>query len=131
MPDTIRAAVIGYGPMHHFGWAHSAWIDNAADFELVGVCDIDPERTEAAKADWPDIETWNDTADLFARDDIDLVSVVTPHFTHAPHRHRGAARGEARGRREGHVPERGRGHRDDHRRRGVREDPRGPSQPPP
>ncbi len=84
MPDTIRAAVIGYGPMHHFGWAHCAWIDHTPEFELVGVCDIDPERIEAAKADWPDIETWRDTGDLLAREDIDLVSVVTPHSTHAP-----------------------------------------------
>ncbi len=84
MPETIRAAVIGYGPMHHFGWAHCAWIDHTPEIELVGVCDINPQRTKAAKQDWPDIETWNDTADLFAREDIDLVSVVTPHYTHAP-----------------------------------------------
>ena len=84
MSDTIRAAVIGYGPMHHFGWAHCAWIDHAPEFELVGVCDREAERTEVARQDWPGIETWNDTEDLFARDDIDLVSVVTPHFTHAP-----------------------------------------------
>ena len=84
MRQSIRCAVIGYGAMHNFGWAHSAWIDNAEVFELVGVCDVDPARTEAAKADWPGIETWNDAAEVFARDDIDLVSVVTPHFTHAP-----------------------------------------------
>ena len=80
----IRCAVIGYGPMHHFGWAHCAWIDHTPRLELVGVCDLDPERTAVAVQDWPAIETWNDCAELFARDDIDLVSVVTPHFTHAP-----------------------------------------------
>jgi len=84
MPDTIRCAVIGYGPMHHFGWAHCAWIDHTPELELVGVCDINPERTEAAKTDWPGIESWNSTEDLLARDDIGLVSVVTPHFTHCP-----------------------------------------------
>ena len=84
MPDTIRCAVIGYGPMHNFGWAHCAWIDHTPELELVGVCDINPERTEAAKADWPDIESWNSTADLLAREDIHLVSIVTPHFTHCP-----------------------------------------------
>jgi len=84
MPDIIRCAVIGYGAMHHFGWAHCAWIEHTPELELVGVCDLERERTDAAKADWPGIETWNDTAELFARDDIDLVSVVTPHFTHAP-----------------------------------------------
>ncbi len=84
MPDTIRCAVIGYGPMHHFGRAHCAWIDHTSELELVGVCDIDPERAEVAKQDWPEIETWNSTAQLFAREDIDLVSIVTPHFTHCP-----------------------------------------------
>ncbi len=84
MPDTIRCAVIGYGPMHNFGWAHCAWINHTPELELVGVCDIDPERTTAAQADWPGIETWNSTAELHARDDIDLVSIVTPHFTHCP-----------------------------------------------
>ncbi|MGI5820120.1 MAG: Gfo/Idh/MocA family protein [Armatimonadota bacterium] len=84
MADTIRAAVIGYGPMHHFGRAHCAWIDHTPELELVGVCDIDPERAQVAQRDWPGIEIWTDTAELFARDEIDLVSVVTPHFTHAP-----------------------------------------------
>ena len=84
MPETIRCAVIGYGAMHNFGWAHCAWIDHTPELELVGVCDIDPERTAAAQADWPGIETWNATAELHARDDVDLVSIVTPHFTHCP-----------------------------------------------
>lgn len=84
MNSSVRCAVIGYGPMHHFGWAHCAWIDHTPELDLVGVCDIDPERTAVAREDWPGIETWNDSGELFARDDIDLVSVVTPHFTHAP-----------------------------------------------
>ena len=84
MTEAVRCAVIGYGPMHHFGWAHCAWIDHTPELDLVGVCDIDPGRTAVAKRDWPGIETWNELAELLGRDDIDLVSVVTPHFTHAP-----------------------------------------------
>jgi len=84
MPDTVRCAVIGYGPMHHFGWAHCAWIDHTPELELVAVCDLDPARTEVAAQDWPSIETYNSTAEMYDRADLDLVSIVTPHFTHCP-----------------------------------------------
>ena len=82
MEAPIRCAVIGYGPMHHFGWAHCAWIDHTPELRLVAVCDVDPERTAAALADWPSIETYESTAEMYDSADIDLVSIVTPHFTH-------------------------------------------------
>ena len=82
MTPPIRCAVVGYGPMHHFGWAHCAWIDHTPELELVAVCDVDPTRTAAAKADWPAIETYNSTAELYDQADVALVSIVTPHFTH-------------------------------------------------
>lgn len=84
MNGPIRCAVIGYGPLHNFGWAHSAWISATPDLELVAVCDKDPSRTVEAKRAFPHVRTYNDTADLLAQPDIDLVSIVTPHFTHAP-----------------------------------------------
>ena len=84
MPDKIRCAVIGYGAMHHFGWAHSAWIDHTPELELVAICDRDPERTAAAKQDWPQVQTHNSTAEMYASCELDLVSIVTPHFTHCP-----------------------------------------------
>lgn len=84
MSERIRCAVIGYGPMHNFGWAHCAWIDHTPELELITVCDLDPSRAEAAKEDWPSIETHNDLTAMLAEADIDLVSIVTPHFTHYP-----------------------------------------------
>lgn len=84
MPDTIRCAVIGYGPMHNFGWAHCAWIDHTPELQLIGVCDIDPARTAAAREDWPGIATWSSTGAMYEQAEIDLVSIVTPHFTHCP-----------------------------------------------
>lgn len=84
MPDSIHCAVIGYGPMHNFGWAHCAWIDHTADLDLLAVCDLDPSRIEAAKQNWPWIETYNSTVEMYRRAEIDLVSIVTPHFTHCP-----------------------------------------------
>ena len=82
--SPIGCAVIGYGPQHNFGWAHSAWIDHTPDLRLVGVCDIDPARTAAAKEAFPNIRTYNDVAEVWADPEIDLVSIVTPHFTHRP-----------------------------------------------
>lgn len=82
MTSPVGCAVIGYGPLHNFGWAHSAWIDATPDLRLVAVCDIDPARTEAAKEAFPNIRTYNDVADLWKDPEIELVSIVTPHFTH-------------------------------------------------
>jgi len=84
MLERIRCAVIGYGPMHNFGWAHCAWIEHTPELDLVAVCDLDPARTQAAKEDWPSIETYNHLTAMLAEADIDLVSIVTPHFTHCP-----------------------------------------------
>jgi len=80
----VRCAVIGYGAMHNFGWAHSAWIDHTPELELVAICDRDPERTAAANQDWPQVETYNSIAEMYGACDLDLVSIVTPHFTHCP-----------------------------------------------
>ena len=84
MEAPIGCAVIGYGPLHNFGWAHSAWIDATPELRLVAVCDLDPTRTAAAKEAFPHIRTYNDVAGVWADDEIELVSIVTPHFTHCP-----------------------------------------------
>ena len=82
MSSPIGCAVIGYGPQHNFGWAHCAWIDATPDLKLVAVCDISAERTAVAKEEFPNIRTVNEVAELWKDDEIQLVSIVTPHFTH-------------------------------------------------
>lgn len=84
MKAPIGCAVIGYGPQHNFGWAHSAWIDATPELRLVAVCDLDPTRTAVARQEFPGIRTYNAVEDLWADDEIQLVSIVTPHFTHCP-----------------------------------------------
>jgi len=81
---TVRCAVIGYGPAFNMGKAHVDWISQTEGLEAVAVCDIDPKRTEAAKKDFPAIQTFNDVAQMLKRAEIDLVTVVTPHNSHAP-----------------------------------------------
>jgi predicted dehydrogenase len=48
------------------------------------VCDIDPERLKAAKDEFPHLEIYASVTELLSKSDIDMVSIVTPHHTHAP-----------------------------------------------
>lgn len=84
MGEQIGCVVIGYGPKHNFGWAHSAWINATPELKLVGVCDADPTRTAAAAEAFPGIKTYRDVKDVWRDDEVQLVSLVTPHFTHCP-----------------------------------------------
>ena len=80
--DEIGCAVIGYGPTYNIGKLHARWISVVSRMKLCAVCDRDPVRTEQAKKDFPGIKTYNDTKDLYANPDIEMVTVATPNFTH-------------------------------------------------
>jgi len=84
MNSPLGCAVIGYGPLHHFGWAHAAWIEATPDLRLVAVCDRDPARTAAAKEAFPHVRTCQDVTEVWRDPEVELVSIVTPHFTHGP-----------------------------------------------
>lgn len=84
MNHPIGCAVIGYGPQHHFGWAHAAWIEATAGLRLVAICDRDSARAEVARHDFPHVRTTTDPVDLWRDPEVDLVSIVTPHHTHCP-----------------------------------------------
>jgi len=81
---TIRCSVLGYGPAFNMGKAHANLMVNTPGLELAAVCDLDPSRTTAAEEDFPGIRTYNSVKELCADPDVDLVSIVTPHNTHAP-----------------------------------------------
>ena len=80
----VRCAVIGYGAAHIFGRAHGRWIAAAPGLEWAAVCDKDPQRLEAAKNEFPHLNTYASITQLLDKADIDMVSIVTPHYTHAP-----------------------------------------------
>ena len=80
----IRCAVVGYGAAHIFGRAHGRWIDATPDLEWVAVCDTDTARLEAAVQEFPHLETYPGVDALLQGADVDMVSIVTPHHTHAP-----------------------------------------------
>lgn len=81
--DTgIRMGVIGYGGAFNMGKVHFDQAINAG-IKPAAVCDLDKARTEQAKADYPDIETFNNVEDFLTKAPVDLVTVITPHNTHA------------------------------------------------
>ena len=66
MADVIRGGVIGYGGAFNMGRSHAGSMQNTEGIECVAICDIDPERTKAAKEDFPNVRTYNDSDDFFA-----------------------------------------------------------------
>ena len=51
--------------------------------EIKAVCDIRKERAEAASKLF-ECDSYGDYRELLARDDIDVVHILTPHYLHAP-----------------------------------------------
>lgn len=82
--SELRCAVIGYGGAFNMGRAHLNWMNAASGLSGVAVCDLDPARTTQAAQDFPGIRTYNRVEDLLADPEVDLITVITPHNTHAP-----------------------------------------------
>ena len=80
MSKRIRAGLIGCGGISRQHIGALMQMDNA---EIVAVCDIKPDRLAAAAAQ-TGAEPMEDWTKLVARDDIDIVHVLTPHYLHAP-----------------------------------------------
>jgi len=78
---NVGCVVVGYGA--YMGKYHCEWIRNTEGLSLLAVCDVNPDRTEAAKKDFPRVKTYNDLDEMLKEQDIDLVTIVTPHNTHA------------------------------------------------
>jgi predicted dehydrogenase len=83
MSEKIKCGIIGYGPTFNWGWMHGKWIQAVDNMELVAICDRDKACLEKAKNDFPEIDMYSEMSKMLARGDIDLISVVTHHNTHA------------------------------------------------
>jgi len=75
----IKAAVIGLG----VGIQHCYGYEMCEKSDLVAVCDLLDERLKAAKEKFPDVRTYKDYREMFKKEDLDVVSIATPNFTHA------------------------------------------------
>src|SRR5690606_37588650 len=87
MTTELRVAMIGHGFM---GAAHSVgWRQAPAAFDLplaprmAVLVGRNPETTAEAAKSWGWEETSTDWRDVIARDDIDLIDIVTPGDSHA------------------------------------------------
>ena len=74
----LKVAIIGCGnifTMHSTSCAH---LDNA---ELVAVCDIKPDRADAAAAKYG-VKAYYDYKEMIAAEKLDVVHVCVPHYLH-------------------------------------------------
>ena len=86
MTDTLRVAMIGYGFM---GAAHSqAWRTAPRVFDLPKAIEMSvivgrsPDAVAEAADKWGWLEAATDWREVIARDDIDVVDIVTPGHSH-------------------------------------------------
>jgi len=80
--SDIRVGVIGYGGAFNMGREHLKEM-RAAGMTPAAVAELDPARLAVATADFPGIATFASVADMLKKADIDLVTIITPHNTHA------------------------------------------------
>ena len=82
-PAAIKVGVVGYGGAFNMGKAHLQEMQQAG-LTPQAVAELDPERLAVARTDFPGIETYANVDELLARSEVDLITVITPHNTHAP-----------------------------------------------
>ncbi|MBD3183882.1 hypothetical protein GF312_16480 [Candidatus Poribacteria bacterium] len=79
----IRIGLVGYGPLFGMGGHHSGMIKQTYGFELAAVCDVNPERLEAAKKEQGDhIKTFLDAKEMAESGLIDMGIAIVPHVHH-------------------------------------------------
>lgn len=81
--DSIKCGIIGYGGSFNMGKYHADYINKCGRMTVAAICDIDSDRTEQAKRDFPAVSTYNSVDEMLNKEDIALAVVVTPHNTHA------------------------------------------------
>lgn len=87
MTDTLRVAMIGHGFMgaaHSQGWRVAPrFFDLPLEPEMAVVVGRSAAGVEASARKWGWTESATDWREVVARDDIDVVDIVTPGDTHA------------------------------------------------
>ena len=82
-PADIRVGVVGYGGAFNMGRQHLKQMQ-AAGMTPAAVVELDAARLEVATQDFPGIGTYATVEEMLANSDVDLVTLITPHNTHAP-----------------------------------------------
>jgi len=80
MANKIRAAVVGLG---YWGPNLARNFSQSADYELVGLCDLDAKRVAKVSESYPSVAKYASVSELMSAAKPDLVAIATPVATHA------------------------------------------------
>jgi len=78
---VLGVGLLGYSP--YVGQAHGLGIEATPGLSLRAACDLNPERLEQVREDFPGLETFESAASLAEDPAIDVVIISTPPNTHA------------------------------------------------
>jgi len=85
----VKAAVVGCGKVGH---THAQAYQRLPDSELVAVCDVSPDRVESYGITYG-VKGYQDLEQMLQENQIDILSVCTPHPLHAETIQRAAGHG--------------------------------------
>lgn len=79
--QELRMGIVGIG---NIGGAHARWIADGkiSGMRLAALCDIDPEKREKLKAEYPSCPVFADYHEMLESGITDAVIVSTPHYFH-------------------------------------------------
>src|ERR1051326_6587824 len=80
--SDIRGGVVGYGDAFSMGKKHLLEMQKAG-MTPTAVAELNPARMAAAAQDFPGIETYPSLTAMLRKSAVDLVTIITPHNTHA------------------------------------------------
>lgn len=80
--SDIKVGVIGYGGAFNMGKSHLNEMKKAG-MTPVAVAEIDKARLKVAEEEFPGIETYNSVDKMLKQSDVNLITIITPHNTHA------------------------------------------------
>lgn len=81
-PGDINVGVVGYGGAFNMGRIHFNEM-KAAGMTPLAVAELDPERLKIAREEFPGIETYATLDEMLRKSQVNLVTLITPHNTHA------------------------------------------------
>ena len=81
--EDFRVGVIGYSSAFNMGQLHLSSMAKNEGVEVAAVCELDPERRQVAEEDFPGIKTYGRVGTMLRNANLDLVTIITPHNTHA------------------------------------------------
>lgn len=75
----VKIGIIGYG---YWGPNIARNFNACENARLVSICDLDDKRLKLAQSTYPFIKEYKDPYEMMKSDEIDVVAVVTPVYTH-------------------------------------------------